>query len=86
MDKEEALKLIGKECRSKCYPDDYNKGMIVGYTKSSTYDNFVIAIIGYYTNYDVRWHNLDETDIIVINSPMIKSYGYALLSEIILIE
>lgn len=86
MDKEEALKLIGKECRSKCYPDDYNKGMIVGYTKSSTYDNFVIAIIGYYTNYDVRRHNLDETDIIVINSPMIKSYGYALSSEIILIE
>lgn len=86
MDKEEILKLIGKECRSKCYPDDCNKGMIVGYTKSLTYDNFVIPIIGYYTSHGIRWNNLDEMDIIIINSSMIKSYGYALSSEIILIE
>lgn len=85
MDKESALKLIGKECKSNCYEDNCNTGMIVGYSDSS-YDNFVLLIIGYYTDYYTRWNNFDGNDNLIINSPMFKSYGYALLSELVIKE
>lgn len=85
MDKESALKLIGKECKSNCYEDSCNTGMIAGYSNTLSND-LVILIIGYYTNYYTRWDNFDENDNLIINSPMFKSYGYALLSELVIKE
>lgn len=89
MDKEEILKLIGKECYHSDYKD---KGMIVGYSKSELIKNEYFVIVGFYKpnsrdGNDIRWSYTDDyDDNFIIKSPMFQCYCFATSDEITLIK
>lgn len=89
MDKEEILKLIGKECYHSDYKD---KGMIVGYSECIIIESNYLAIIGFYkpnsgNKNDMRWSCMnDNTDNFIIKSPMFECYCFAISDEITLIK